>query len=138
MFELLSVTCGSWHVSTMYSVSVRYNWYHKQDTAVRGTKRGLIYCKYRMLHLNQGNVKKRERTPLSGLICTNSRISNSRRPSSRFIRIYPSSSFWKMSGQDSIIPLPPPYIFFFIWNLNLIEYLLKFNQSLCANNRTTV
>lgn len=97
---------GTWAQCTV--CLKRYNWYHKQDSAaVRGAKRGLIYCKYRALHLNQGNVKKRERTPLSGLIWTNSRISSSRRPSSRFIRIYPGSSFWKMSEQDSIMPLPP-------------------------------
>lgn len=92
-----------------------YNWYHKQDTAVRGMKRGLIYCKYRALRLNQDKVKRRERTPLSVLICTNSRISSSRRPNSRFIQIYPSS-FWKISW-DLKNHLLSSFFIYFIFQL---------------------
>ncbi|KYM90967.1 hypothetical protein ALC53_01733 [Atta colombica] len=88
---------ASRHVSTIYNITQSGTADIINKTPQCTAKRGLIYCKYRALRLNQGNVKKRERTPLSVLICTNNRISSSRRPNSRFSRIYPSSSFWKIS-----------------------------------------
>lgn len=100
IFGSLSVACSS-RASTIYSgpkAADTADIINKaaQCAAAREARFNLLQIPGASL-LNQGDVGKRERAALSALICANSRISGSRRPNSRFIRIYPGSGFWKMS-----------------------------------------